>query len=102
MEASWTNYKTKYEKKVDRVLICAGSSPVTGEFPAQGPVVWSFDVFFDLRLNKQWSKHWEDGDLRCHRTYYDVTAMISYTIRYQPNMALWRHIPANLHHLWLS
>ena len=64
------------------LAICAGSSPVTGEFPAQGPVVWSFDVFFDLRLNKQWSKQWEAGDLRCNRTYYDVTAMISYTIRY--------------------
>ena len=23
------------------------------------------DVFFDLRLNKQWSKQWEAGDLRC-------------------------------------
>ena len=24
---------------------------VTGEFPAQRPVTWSFDVFFDLRLS---------------------------------------------------
>ena len=28
----------------------------TGEFPAQRPVTWSFDVFFDLRLNKRLSK----------------------------------------------
>ena len=28
----------------------------TGEFPAQRPVTRSFDVFFDLRLNKQLSK----------------------------------------------
>ena len=35
--------------------ICAGNSPVTGEFPAQRPVTRSFDVFFDLRLNKQLS-----------------------------------------------
>ena len=27
-----------------------------GEFPAQKPVTRSFDVFFDLRLNKRWSK----------------------------------------------
>ena len=27
-----------------------------GEFPAQRPVTWSFDVFFDLRLNKRLSK----------------------------------------------
>ena len=32
------------------------ASPVTGEFPAQRPVMRSFDVFFDLRLNKQLSK----------------------------------------------
>ena len=36
--------------------ICAGNSPVTGEFRAQRPRRQSFDVFFDLRLNKRWSK----------------------------------------------
>ena len=38
------------------LAVCVGNSPVTGEFPAQRPVMWSFDVFFDLRLNKQLSK----------------------------------------------
>ena len=38
------------------LAICAGNSPVTGEFPSQRPVTQSFDVFFDLRLNKQLSK----------------------------------------------
>ena len=38
------------------LTICAGNSPVTGEFPAQRPVTRSFDVFFDLRLNKRLSK----------------------------------------------
>ena len=60
------------------LAICAGNSPVTGEFPAQGSVMRSFDVFFDLRLNKRLSKQWEAGDLRRHRTYYDVTGLISY------------------------
>ena len=36
--------------------ICAGNSPVPGEFHAQRPVTRSFDVFFDLRLKKQSSK----------------------------------------------
>ena len=36
----------------------AGNSPVTGEFPAQRPVTRSFDVCFDLRLNKRLSKRW--------------------------------------------
>ena len=38
------------------LAICAGNSPVPGEFPAQRPVTRSFDVFFDLRLNKLLSK----------------------------------------------
>ena len=38
------------------LAICAGNSPVPGEFPAHRPVTRSFDVFFDLRLNKRWSK----------------------------------------------
>ena len=37
------------------LAICAGNSPV-GEFSAQRSVTRSFDVFFDLRLNKRLSK----------------------------------------------
>ena len=39
------------------LALCAGNSPVTGEFPSQRPVMRSFDVFFDLRLNKRLNKH---------------------------------------------
>ena len=38
------------------LALCAGNSPVTGEFPAQRPATRRFDVFFDLRLNKGFSK----------------------------------------------
>ena len=38
--------------------ICAGNSPVPGEFPTQRPVTRSFDVLFDLRPNKRLSKQW--------------------------------------------
>ena len=38
------------------LAICAGNSPVTGEFPAQRPVTRSFDVFFDLHPSKRLSK----------------------------------------------
>ena len=38
------------------LAICVGISPVSGEFPTQRPVTRSFDVFFDLRLNKRLSK----------------------------------------------
>ena len=39
------------------LAICAGNSPVIGEFPTQRPVTRSFDVFFDLRLNERLNKH---------------------------------------------
>ena len=55
------------------LTICAGNSPVTGEFATQRPVMRSFDVFFDLclneRLNKQsWGWRFETSScpLWCH------------------------------------
>ena len=38
------------------LAICAGNSPVPGEFPTQRPVTRSFDVYFDMRPNKRLSK----------------------------------------------
>ena len=38
------------------LAICAGNSPASGDFPAQTPVTRSFDVFFDLCLNKRLGK----------------------------------------------
>ena len=44
---------------------------VTGEFSSQTPVSRSFDVFFDLRLNKRgWTNNRDAGDLRRHRAHY--------------------------------
>ena len=40
------------------LTLCAGNSPVNGEFPSQRPVTRSFDAFFDLRLSKQWWGWW--------------------------------------------
>ena len=47
------------------LALCAGNSPVTGGFPSQRPVTRSFDVFFDMWLNKR------------HRAHYDVIVMIN-------------------------
>ena len=38
------------------LVLCAGKSPVSGEFPSQRPVTRSFGVFFYLRVNKRLSK----------------------------------------------
>ena len=44
------------------LALCAGNSPVTGEFSSQRPMTQSFDVFFNLclskRLSKQWRRRW--------------------------------------------
>ena len=56
------------------LAFCAGNSPVPGESPAQRPVTRSFDVFFDLRLNKPLSNG-EAGDLRRYHAHYDVIVM---------------------------
>ena len=54
--------------------ICAGNSPVTGEFPAQRPVPRSFDGFF-IYTWINGVNNGVAGELRRHRTHYDVTVM---------------------------
>ena len=50
------------------LAICAGNSLVAREFPTQRPVMQSFDVFFELRLNKplskqSWGCHFNDSTI---------------------------------------
>ena len=49
---------------------CAGNSLVPGEFPAQRHVTQSFHAFYDLRLNKPFSKQswgwWFDTLVKIH------------------------------------
>ena len=52
---SW--WRHQMETSSALLALCAGNSPVTGEFPSQRPVTRSFDVLYHLRLNKQLSKH---------------------------------------------
>ena len=58
------------------LAFCARNSPVTGEFSAQRPVTQSFDVFFDLSLNKRLSKQsrrwWFETPSRPPRRHYNV------------------------------
>ena len=41
------------------LALCERNPTVTGGFPSQKPVTPSFDIFFDLRLNKRWNKTME-------------------------------------------
>ena len=58
------------------LAICAGNSPVTGEFPTQRPVTRSFDVYLICAWINGRVSNREAGDWRRYRTHYDATAMI--------------------------
>ena len=49
-QCSWWRHQMETLPAI--LALCAGNSPVTGEFPSQGPVTRSSDVSFHLRLNK--------------------------------------------------
>ena len=71
-EYSW--WRHQMETFSTSLGLCAGNSPVTGEFSSQRPMTQSFDVFIDLGLNKRSSKHvW---GLRHNPTHYDVIVML--------------------------
>ena len=55
------------------LALCAGNSPVNSEFPGQ----WHRALMFSLICAwiNGWVNYDEAGDLRCHRTHYEVIAM---------------------------
>ena len=55
------------------LALCAGNSPVNGEFPAQ----WRGTLMFYLICTwiNGWVNNSKAGDLRCHRAHYGVTVM---------------------------
>ena len=59
------------------LVLCAGHSPVTGEFHSHtnssDAEPWCF-LIFCTRING-WVNDCEAGDLGCHRAHYDVTVM---------------------------
>ena len=54
IQATWGRHQMETFSAL--LALCAGNSPVSGEFPAQRPVTRSFDVSFDLRLDRRLSK----------------------------------------------
>ena len=53
VETEW--WRHEMETFSALLALCAGNSRATGEFPSQRPVTRSFDVFFDLPVNKRLS-----------------------------------------------
>ena len=58
------------------LAICAGNSPVAGEFPAQSQ--WRGALMFSLICVwiNGWVNNGEAGDLRCYRAHYDAIVMV--------------------------
>ena len=78
------------------LALCAGNSPVTGEFPAQRPATRSFDV----RLNNDWVNNRHAGDLRYHRAHYDVTVIWSW-LSFHPRLDVVRRRGSRTSWMWL-
>ena len=57
------------------LAICAGNSPVIGEFPAQSQWHRALMFSFICAWINGWVNNREAGDLRRHRAHYDVTVM---------------------------
>ena len=71
--------------------LCAGNSPVIGEFPHKGQ--WSGALMFSLisAWINSWVNNREAGDFRRHRAHYDVIVMR------QPS-SLWRRLSHGTKH----
>ena len=72
------------------LTLCAGNSPVTGEFPHKGQ--WRGALMFSLI--SVWINGWvhnrEAGDLRCHRAHHDVTVMWNWELLWCQFCRRWR------------
>ena len=73
----------------------SGNSPVTAEFPAQRTVTRSFDVFFDLRLNKRLSKQswgwWFETPSPSLWRHCNVYRQLLWPEAPAPCLTRWRH-----------
>ena len=74
LHCSWWRHQMEIFSAL--LAICAGNSPVPGEFSTQRPVTRSFDVFLLICVCiNGWVNNGEAGDLRCNHAHYDVTVM---------------------------
>ena len=81
----WLHYMETFSALL---ALCAGNSPVTGEFPHKGQ--WCRALMFSLICAwiRGWVNNREAGDLRCHRTHYDVIVMALTTVKHRTGAKL--------------
>ena len=94
------------------LALWTGNSPVTTEFPSHRPVMQSFDVFFDLPLNKRLSKQswgwWFEMQSRslwrhcngCKKPFHGMSSSYAWGIlqlcNYMCNLSLYRQLTFNV------
>ena len=80
LQAQWWRHQMETFSAI--LDLCAGNSPVLGEFATQRPVTRSFEVFLwaKPRING-WINNRYAGDLRRHRAHYDVIVMSDDQVR---------------------
>ena len=72
------------------LALCAGNSPVTGEFPAQRPVTRSLMFSMICAWKNAWVNNCEAGDLKRYCAHYGVI-VINERIRYICNISCSAH-----------
>ena len=66
------------------LAICAGNSPVPGEFPTQRPVTRALMFSLICVWINDWVNNREAGDLRRYRAHYDVSVMSEWLSNLMP------------------
>ena len=78
VDTSWW----RHEMEIFSALLALCNPPIIGGFPSQRPVTRSFDIFFNLRLNKRFSKQsrrrWLEISSRSLKRHCTVT---NYTVK---------------------
>ena len=97
--AQW--WRHQVETVPPLLALCAGKSPVTGEFPTHRPVTRNIEVLFDLHLNKRLSKQsldwWFETPSRPSWRHWMTTLPYNYSMGY--NVLTPRDFIGSLHTL---
>ena len=87
LKCQWTWWHHQMETFSALLAVCAGNSPVIGEFPAQRPALM-FSLIC-VWING-WVNNHEAGHLKRYRAHYDVIVMANH--RYNSHDALYMHV----------
>ena len=80
MNSEWSWWRHQMETVSALLAICAGNSPVSGEFPAQRPVTRALMLSLIYARINSWVYNRKAGDLKRHPTHCDVIVMFRWRV----------------------